>query len=574
MDNGFETLGFVIVLLGGYLFISLKLLWDSKKKEKNFLKMAEEKWGKVSTREYTYEDFQVIKHYFMNSKKEGFVIDDITWNDLDMDNVFKLVNATYSSAGQEYLYDLLRRPSFDTTVLEERKRLIEYFTNAKEERKILQLNCAKLGRTKQLSITDYLENLLELKQESNIKYYVANLCIVVGIASLFVKPEIGIFILLLSLGYSGITHYVKKPVIEPYLQSFDYIIKLLNSSESVTKETDLNTKDLEEYIYRLKEAQTHTQKFKRNSFIIRSGNSLTGAGPEAWILDYLKIFTHIDLIKFNSMLNEVRKNVSWIQETLDIFGFLESMVAVASFRESLNYYCIPELTQEAKLRLTALQVYHPLIKEPVANDIQVSRGVLITGSNASGKSTFLKTIALNQILSQTIVTSTAKHYNANYFKVYSSMALKDDLQNQESYFMVEIKSLKRILDATKEAPILCFVDEVLRGTNTVERIAASAQILKSLATDSQILCFAATHDIELTHLLEAYLENFHFEEKIIENDILFDYQLLEHKATSRNAIQLLRIIGYDDKIVSEAEETAQKFLKIGEWKLTTSEMEA
>ena len=127
----------------------------------------------------------------------------------------------------------------------------------------------------------------------------------------------------------------------------------------------------------------------------------------------------------------------------------------------------------------------------------------MTGSNASGKSTFLKTAALQAILAQTVHTVLAKEYEASYFRVFSSMALRDDLVGEESYYMVEIRSLKRILDRmVEEVPLFCCVDEVLRGTNTVERIAASSQILLRMAQE-RLLCFAATHDIELTYLLRA-----------------------------------------------------------------------
>ena len=95
-------------------------------------------------------------------------------------------------------------------------------------------------------------------------------------------------------------------------------------------------------------------------------------------------------------------------------------------------------------------------------------------------------------------------------------SLEDDIVSGESYYIVEIKSLKRILDAAahRKGTILCFVDEVLRGTNTVERIAASTQILRSLG-HSGILCFAATHDIELTELLQGEFDNYHFEEDVM-----------------------------------------------------------
>lgn len=155
------------------------------------------------------------------------------------------------------------------------------------------------------------------------------------------------------------------------------------------------------------------------------------------------------------------------------------------------------------------------------------------------------------------------------------MALRDNLQGGESYFIVEIKSLKRIVDAAgteaesadgKDAPILCFIDEVLRGTNTVERIAASAQILKSLA-EKGALCFAATHDVELTHMLEPFYENYHFEESYEEGDISFSYRLLQGRAQSRNAIRLLSAIGYAPEVVRQAEESAGRFADTGNWSL-------
>ena len=194
------------------------------------------------------------------------------------------------------------------------------------------------------------------------------------------------------------------------------------------------------------------------------------------------------------------------------------------------------------------------------------RGVLLTGSNASGKSTFLKTTAINAILAQTVHTCLADRYSGGLYRIMSSMALRDDLAGGDSYYIVEIKSLKRILNYSADSgrPVLCFVDEVLRGTNTVERIAASTQILKSLA-GKNVLCFAATHDIELTHLLEAYYNNYHFEEEIKEEDVVFNYRLKKGRATTRNAIRLLGVMGYEESIIEEAEKQAERFLKTGSW---------
>ena len=98
----------------------------------------------------------------------------------------------------------------------------------------------------------------------------------------------------------------------------------------------------------------------------------------------------------------------------------------------------------------------------------------------------------------------------------------------------------------------------------MERIAASSRILRSL-TGGDVLCFAATHDIELTHLLEDVYDNYHFEETIKNGDISFNYLLKEGRAQSRNAIRLLEVMGYEEQVIREAEALAERFLETGEW---------
>lgn len=124
--------------------------------------------------------------------------------------------------------------------------------------------------------------------------------------------------------------------------------------------------------------------------------------------------------------------------TVQAIGELDALIAVASFRESLPYYSLPEFTETDNAEGASLEVeelYHPLIADPVVNGIRMQRGVLITGSNASGKSTFLKTIAINTILAQTVHTCIAKQHRGSFLKVLTSMALRDNLAGGESYYM-------------------------------------------------------------------------------------------------------------------------------------------
>lgn len=100
----------------------------------------------------------------------------------------------------------------------------------------------------------------------------------------------------------------------------------------------------------------------------------------------------------------------------------------------------------------------------------MKNSILLTGSNASGKSTFLKTVALNLIIAQTICTCTAQKFESDFYHVMTSMALRDSLDKNESYYIAEIKAMKRIMDVDRNIKVFCCIDEILRGTNTVERI--------------------------------------------------------------------------------------------------------
>ena len=285
-------------------------------------------------------------------------------------------------------------------------------------------------------------------------------------------------------------------------------------------------------------------------------------------MEYIKIVLLQELIDYERLCQVVPERKSELIDTYEMVGLLDSLISVASYRESVPFYCDPDLSKHApgcSRRLEFEEIYHPLIADPVANSLATERSILVTGSNASGKSTFLKTVAINAILAQSFHTCLARKYSSSMFAIFTSMALRDSVQNGESYFVAEIKSVKRILDCLNEdVPCLCLIDEVLRGTNTVERIAASSQVLSQLAARNCI-CIAATHDIELTFILERSYRNVHFQETITKDGIVFDYKLREGSAASRNAIKLLRLIGYDASIVDQAERRADAFLSRGKW---------
>lgn len=556
-----EYIVFTAVMLLFLLILMLKGYFDNRKEEKEFIRKLRSDYGVISEKQYKPERFESISHYY-EKHKQDFGIDDITWNDLNMDEIYRKMDGTMSAAGEEYLYYLLRTPVYEIKELDRLEELIAYFKEHEDDRVACQVLLKKLGGTGKFSIYDYLDYLDDLGERNNGKHYMALLLIAVSIAVIFINLPLGLCLLAFAFIGNIISYFKVKNEIDPYITSFTYIFRLLDMADKLT---DRKIEILSEENRNLKEAVSKFSGFKRGSFLLMSpGRMSASANLIDLFLDYLRMIFHLDLIQFNRMLRIVRNHTQEIDAILSIIGKVDAVIAIGAFRQGNPDHCIPQIGEQIMIRSTKL--YHPLIEKPVKNDIDENRSILITGSNASGKSTFLKAVAVNAILAQTIHTCMADSYETGLFRILSSMTLRDDIQGGDSYYMVEIKALKRILDAQQKEgiPVLCFVDEVLRGTNTVERIAASAQILKSLCTGTS-LCFAATHDIELTHILEDLYANYHFEEEIEQDDIFFSYKIMKGRATTRNAIKLLGIMGYDQRIVKEAEKMASDFLEKGNW---------
>lgn len=558
-----EQMTFVIGFVAFILAVAWVIWKNNRQQYQWFLHKVKNMWGNIPEREYTAKELDSISHYAKNHQDGRFMIDDITWNDLSMDQIFMMMNGTMSSCGEDVLYRMLRIPEFDREVLKKRNELITYFSQNEKERIEIQHLVSKVKKMSELSISDYIYALKDVDRKSNLKYIIMAVLTLASIGLIFVSPALGVFVLIAMLVNNGMVHMRDAKKIEPYLNCVVCIIRLLSAADGFAK---IKNPKIQPYLDRIENGRKKMKDFRKGSYLVASSNSIQD-GLEGIIISYLKILFHVDLIKFYSMLKSVDGHEEDIDDMFAAMGELDALIAIASFREFLPYYCLPDLKEKTSGQVTCSieNMYHPMIEEPVPNSIHIYKGVLITGSNASGKSTFLKTVAINAILAQTIYTCSAESYRSDFLRVLTSMALRDDLTSGESYYIVEIKSLKRILKECETGePVLCIVDEVLRGTNTIERIAASSRILRSLGKGN-VLPLAATHDIELSYILEDVYENYHFEEEIVENDVLFNYLIKDGRATSRNAIKLLEIIGYDKKIIEDAQAAAKKFETTGSW---------
>ena len=186
---------------------------------------------------------------------------------------------------------------------------------------------------------------------------------------------------------------------------------------------------------------------------------------------------------------------------------------------------------------------HPIVREPVPNSIDIKGvSVLVTGSNMSGKTTFLRTIGVNAVLAQSVATTLTRGWRAPLLRVRSSIGRGDDLSLGKSYYLAEVERVGSLVrDSGGDVQHLFVIDEIFRGTNTMERIAASRGVLAYLNRGDDLV-FVATHDVELIDLLGDSYESHHFRELIEGDELRFDYRIQQGKASTRNAIQLLKKI--------------------------------
>ncbi|MCI8377572.1 MAG: AAA family ATPase [Lachnospiraceae bacterium] len=554
----------VVILVLGILFV-FAAGRDRRMQRMRLKEVLKQEWGMYTRDEYSDAIMENIKYYH-EQKKTGHSVDDITWNDLNMEAIFQQLNHTRTSAGEEYLYHLLRTPEYSEGELEKRETVIRSIQEHPELREEFELSLYDIGKTDRISVYRHLCGAKNLHLVKRWPHVCSALILLGGAVLVFFSSPAVLFLLFFIMGANAYFYYKEKEKILKDIALYEFILGTVRQCSQIGR---MVLPECEGYFIRLKELAVKFRKFCRFHFLVSGGNTMSGSLFDS-VFDYIRILFHVDLIKISTMAKEVTKYEKELLEIYGIIGFLDSMLAAASYRQMLGDYGIPELYsadgRDDICRMEIKGLYHPLLSHPVKNDIAADRCMLLTGSNASGKSTFIKAVAVSALFAQTIHTVPADSYKACFYRIYSSMALRDDILSNESYFIVEIKSLKRIFEKAKEpgVPVLCFIDEILRGTNTVERVAASSKLLEALSRENA-MCFAATHDIELTYLLEGQYANYHFSEHIKEEDITFDYQLKKGRADSRNAIRLLAMVGFERELVEQSMKRVEAFLSEGVW---------
>ncbi|NLZ47391.1 MAG: DNA repair protein [Clostridiales bacterium] len=324
------------------------------------------------------------------------------------------------------------------------------------------------------------------------------------------------------------------------IRTYENIIKAIEEE----KFSSQALKDIKKHLY--------TAENKKASELIAELNNISNLISDRRNMGYILInIAFMWDFRCLAMLNNWKaKYGKYLRQWLELIGEFEALSSIANIAFENEGWCFPDINEEGFI-LKAENLGHPLLgKRRVCNDVTIKdKGsvLLITGSNMSGKSTFLRTVGINLVMSYCGAPVCASKFTASIMNVYTCMRVSDNLEKSISSFYAEILRIKMIVNASKaNNKIFFLLDEIFKGTNSIDRHLGASMLIKQLS-ESGASGMVSTHDLELGELENKMtkISNYHFQEHYENGELRFDYKLRKGISTTRNAMHIIKMAGIE-----------------------------
>lgn len=507
--------------------------------------------SKVENKIRKYNKYlDIIKNYEERSngnwKKNQSDQEEVTsqfMTDLDVigrNSLFQFINFTNSLGGKNKLLDKLSLKNISKKSIETNQKAISELKNNFNFSLKFQEKLSKIDKIKNIDYKDYL-NFFDQKTKSNFPELIVSL--IISVITIIIS-------ILTALGTIK-SYYLVGLIILQLITSYFYVLLYKEDfnriSKCARKYSDL--KEIYSFIENQKFTSSKNQelqnRIKKGHFILNKLSNI--ADLDSYrnnFITYLifNIFASLNFIilyKYISLLNDKSIDFKNSIKALEEFEVLISLTTIGYVKENIS---IPKIVD--KLTLSLSDIKHPLLTELecVSNDFSCNQDInIITGSNMSGKTSFMRTIGINLILAYCGSYVTANTFTCPIMTIFTSINVKDDISNGISTFYGELKRIKAALDYSKNSnePFIIFIDEIFKGTNYNDRILGAKETLKKLS-NLKCIVFLTTHDFELCEINNKKIHNYHFKETYQENKILFDYKIKEGECTTTNAKYLMK----------------------------------
>ena len=490
-----------------------------------------------------------IKRYFEQNKEVCFQrLDDNTAQDLNIDELFCFMDHTKSVIGQQCLYDLLRSIPNENIVAKNEKYISSVGKDEVKKKKTEKL-LSKLNNADAYYICSLFQLDHPIIPKSRLNIYRVLQLIPFTCLLLFIilNSKVALLLLFLSFIINLIVHYKNKQLSFLYAGSVPQLLKMLSVVEELFSITRLSHVDIKTALQNSKILKKHFSLFR---FEAKLDNEIAAI---AWLAsEIIRIFFLLEPVALFRAFSAVNDKKEDIKAIFKYIGYVDILHSIAEFRNEFDDYCIPQYSSTTVL--SAKDIYHPLIENCVKNSFSLeAQSFLVMGSNMSGKTSFMRTVALNTLTAQTVNICFASYFFMQKQKVWTAISLGDDILEGVSYYLSEVLRIRSIVEEASIGSNLIIIDELFKGTNTEERIAISQAILTYLSQNRRNITMISTHDTQLPELINTDLFRIiHFNEKIEKGNLSFPYLIQEGKPTSRNAIKILELYNYPEEIIKEA----------------------
>jgi hypothetical protein len=332
---------------------------------------------------------------------------------------------------------------------------------------------------------------------------------------------------------------IKKEIIDSdeiakIVKQYGLIIEKIENEQFESEKLNLLKKGL---TYQSISASKHIKKLSRLLSEIQGVQNVLAA-----LLVNGSVLYHLHTLK--RIIEWKQQNSQNVKDWLDIIGEFETLNSLANFSYNNPNFVFPTLNENYEIILEDLG--HPLLPSAnrICNDIAFKDHdfVILTGSNMSGKSTFLRTLGINMVLAGTGAPICASRANIHPLNVIVSMRQSDSLNDSESYFFAEVKRLKQIMGKLQSDRCFVLLDEILKGTNSDDKQTGTIGVIKKVIAKHAIGVIA-THDLDVCETTKDYpdtLTNKCFEVEIVDNDLFFNYKLIDGICKNKSATFLMK----------------------------------
>ncbi|TAN07395.1 MAG: hypothetical protein EPN36_01800 [Rhodanobacteraceae bacterium] len=518
----------------------LRDTWSPRRK---LLAKLRASWGRRSDK-----PGYLANRYFTLVRNESPArwVDDKTWDDLEFPELFARMDTTVTPVGGQVLYAQLRQYVDDRSVLAQRFAGYLELAGNQPLREALQLRLAKLGDEANADLADLLfAQRIEKPARRVLIWAWALVSLALLVLAVFFQVALWFWFGVLLVNAAVIMRQGWRQGRET--EAMQHCAKLLDVADRLAA---MRGHAQLPAVQRLHDEAPQRAVIRKALFWFACMNILKALPPPFSVLPAFLNFAFLtNLAVHAGTVERFHRLRGRLHATFALVGEIDATVAVASFLQQYPQHCAPAFTQNRELSMT--EGCHPLLPDGVTNSTRLERqSLLVTGSNMAGKTTFIKMLACNAILGQTLGFCLAASATLPRAAVLASIHGAHSVESGKSHYFAEIEAIDGFIrHATPERTRIIALDEPFSGTNTVERIAVARAILEALGQNAIVL--ATTHDVELQAMLGDAYVLCHFQENP-DVEGYFDYTLKPGPATERNAIRLLQRMGFPEAITANA----------------------